>query len=183
MDLEEQIDFTKVPVGTIIPWIPRVEDYYILLPIPEGWQYCNGSVISEGDWKGFKTPDLNGKGLFLRGGDEDSLLEVEESQIQDHEHIDNGHVHSCQASSTSAPHSHTYYAASTQDDWVPPGLDEYAAAHGYGRKSTYETTVIVSTSCSLQSHSSGIGGVSSSANSGSETRPANMKVQYIIRVF
>ena len=43
--------------------------------------------------------------------------------------------------------------------------------------------VSVSTSCSLGSSTSGMGGVSSGANSGVETRPINMKVMYVIRVY
>ena len=171
------------PIGTIVPWVPRVDKTSnSFLPIPDGWQYCNGSLITAGPWAGGNTPNLNG--LFLRGGDEDSVLEMEESQLQDHEHVDGGHSHSCSATSTSAPHTHEY----RWEEW------QYRFADGTKWKSgfdsddhhlTSETTVSVTTTCSLGSDvSSNIGEVDSSgANAGAETRPANMKVQYIIRVF
>ena len=63
-------------------------------------------MITAGPWAGGRTPDLNG--LFLRGGNEDNVLEMEDSQLQDHEHTDGGHSHSCSASSTAAPHSHLF---------------------------------------------------------------------------
>ena len=42
-------------------------------------------------------------------------------------------------------------------------------------------SVTVQTSCSTSSHSSDIGGVDSAARSGTETRPINMKVSYVMR--
>ena len=50
-----------------------------------------------GIWSGGKTPDLNGPGLFLRGGSEDEVLMTQESSIQDHEHQDDQHSHGCSA--------------------------------------------------------------------------------------
>ena len=56
-----------------------------------------------------------------------------------------------------------------------------------GAKNTDESEVIihvsVDTDCDTVSTSSNMGGVTSSYSSGSETRPANMKVVYIIRIF
>ena len=59
-----------------------------------------------GPWKGGVTPQLNN--LFLRGGDEDSVLETQTSQLQDHQHSDPGHSHGCSATSTASDHHHTY---------------------------------------------------------------------------
>ena len=42
----------ELPPGTIIAWIPGKEQ------IPNRWQICDGSVITEGEWKGKNTPDL-----------------------------------------------------------------------------------------------------------------------------
>ena len=41
------------------------------------------------------VPDLNGKGLFLRGGSGSSVLKEEEAQMKDHHHKDSGHSHTC----------------------------------------------------------------------------------------
>ena len=179
------------PIGTILPWIPKVNKTSgDLLPIPEGWQYCNGSLITAGPWAGGNTPNLNG--LFLRGGDVDNVLEMEESQLQDHEHEDSGHSHSCSASSTSSQHRHSFKKGNDVSDggcdgcntyWVADASSDHSKGGDHTEYTSY-TTVSVSTSCSLGSRSANIGGVDSSgANAGSETRPANMKVHYIIRVF
>ena len=137
------------PVGTILSWIPKIDKSTgEVVDLPPGWQNCDGSDITEGPWTGGKTPDLNGRGLFLRGGDEDNVLETEESQLQDHQHVDKGHTHDCNAESKAGRHHHTYQRG----------------------KDTAEVK-------------SNIGGVDDDgANAGDETRPANMRVIYIIRV-
>ena len=169
------------PIGTIAPWLPRVDKTLDeIRPIPEGWQYCNGSYITDGPWSGMRTPDLNG--LFLRGGDVDSVLEMEDSQLEDHEHEDGGHSHSCSASSTAAPHSHHFDTNRVWSDQAFDCVGNCRANLDRADGSTKSATVSVTTTCSLSSHDSNMGGVSSGANAGSETRPANMKVQYIIRV-
>ena len=48
---------------------------------------------------------------------------------------------------------------------------------------TTSATVTVHSSCDLGSHTSNIGGVKKEAKSGVETRPKNMNVIYIIRVY
>ena len=158
-----------------------------LLHLPPGWQYCNGSDITEGPWTGGKTPDLNGPGLFLRGGDEDSVLDTEEGQLQDHQHVDSGHSHSCTASSTAEPHYHESWKGPTSSSSnTNAGTYHSSTNENIGDYiSTLPTTVLVNTTCDLGSEvSSNIGGVDSTgANSGEETRPANMRVIYIIRVY
>ena len=122
--------------------------------------------------------------LFLRGGDQDSILEVEQSMLQDHEHEDGGHSHSCSASSTSQPHNHvTHWEKNGQI-----GSGEYVLGHENDAATSTnhmdETTVIVTTTCSLASQTSNIGKVDTeNSNAGHETRPANMKILYIMRVF
>ena len=82
-------DLPNVPIGTIMSWIPKIDLSGDPLSLPSGWQFCDGGHIYGGPWDGGKTPDLNG--LFLRGGNEASVLEREESQLQDHKHVDGGH--------------------------------------------------------------------------------------------
>ena len=153
-----------------------------MVDLPRGWMFCNGSDITEGPWKGGKTPDLNSIGAFLRGGTEDLVLEMEDGQLEDHTHEDTGHSHTCSATSVSEPHHHTS-SGRWKRETLPEGTFysdyvDYGAIHY-----SDDTTVKVTTTCSLASERSGLGGVSSSANSGSETRPINMKVMYVIRVF
>ena len=102
--------------------------------------------------------------------------------LEDHEHEDDGHSHSCSASSTATPHDHGYttygYGLSFQ---CGSGC---GATYGGRTEMTEKAAVNVSTTCSLTSQNSNLGGVdTSNSNAGHETRPANMKVLYIIRIF
>merc|ERR1711934_259632 len=96
------------PLGTILAWVPHPEASLAGEDLPDGWLPCNGSTITKGPWTGGKTPDLNSIGAFLRGGADDKVLEMEDDQVQDHEHEDPGHQHDCSASSTASPHDHSY---------------------------------------------------------------------------
>ena len=202
---EDRIDdleaINTAPVGTILAWVPKPEAASeSSVSLPEGWLFCNGSLITEGPWTGGRTPDLNSIGAFLRGAPEDLVLEVEESQIEDHVHDDFGHQHDCTASSTANSHYHGYeaaYAHNLGDNTADTegGITSCAYVSGLGdcgkrmglrydkHRDADSANTTVSTNCSLVSSSSGMGGVSSAANSGTETRPINMKVLYIIRVF
>ena len=51
----------ELPPGTIIAWIPGADEQ-----LPNRWQICDGSVITEGEWKDKNTPDLTH--AFLVGG-------------------------------------------------------------------------------------------------------------------
>jgi len=172
------------PLGTILPWVPRPEASLAQEAIPDGWLPCNGTQIEKGPWAGGRTPDLHSMGAFLRGAEEGRVLEMEESMVANHEHEDTGHQHDCTASSTAEPHTHE-----TQDTWAYMGTGQSDSKMASGSNGQYyrndytssSTTASVSTSCSTFSHTSGLGGVSSPTNSGGETRPANMKVLYIMR--
>lgn len=118
----------------------------------------------------------------MRGANEDNILEIQESQLQDHHHIDNGHAHSCDATSKADPHDHLYYASSTYDNYVIAGIDTESCAYGYNRKTTESATISVSTTCSILNNISNVGGISSEANRGIETQPPYMNVHYIIRL-
>jgi len=52
-----------LPVGTVIDWYRKDAG----TPIPEGWQWCDGGLISDSrsDLDGINTPDLRDK--FVRG--------------------------------------------------------------------------------------------------------------------
>ena len=131
--------------------------------------------------------------LFLRGGDEASVLETQSSQLQDHQHDDLGHSHGCSASSTSGSHYHIHRRGlPTEQGGCNDGphgcTSHYSVTDSYLEQwsdvLTDSVTVSVSTTCTLDTEGSNLGGVdSNTAESGQETRPANMKVIYIIRVY
>ena len=78
------------PIGTILAWYgPHLSS----TDLPSGWQPCDGSYINRGPMEGQTTPDLNGAGLFIRGGADNVAGQMEEDSVQDHQHIDSGHQH------------------------------------------------------------------------------------------
>merc|ERR1712039_842772 len=94
--------------------------------------------------------------------------------------------HDCSASSTSVPHTHGFYRhyLKKADGQVCASMNNECDTEYYedtSHQTSDEASASVSTSCSTSSHSSGIGGVDSAARSGTETRPINMKVSYVMR--
>ena len=91
--LDHQRRFQKIaPIGTIIAWYGK-KQFFSEKDIPPGWQLCNGSAILFGPLAGQTTPELNNKGLFLRGGWGDEVGQTEDDAIQDHLHKDEEHCH------------------------------------------------------------------------------------------
>lgn len=176
------------PLGTISAWVPHPEVSKTAEALPDGWLPCDGSEITKGPWTGGKTPDLNSIGAFLRGGTEENILEVEDDQVQDHQHEDSGHQHECDASAAASDHFHNIpikASSLTNDIWCDANSDwdhhcyTSPVQSGASTMKTYGLTVTAD--CSIASKSSGIGGVDSSSRSGTETRPINMKVFYVMR--
>ena len=87
---EAKIALSLHPVGSIISWLGAGKS---LVSLPLGWQLCDGSTIMHGALAGQATPDLNNAGLFLRGGVEAAVGEVEQDAVQQHHHVDAGHTH------------------------------------------------------------------------------------------
>merc|ERR1719249_72384 len=93
VDITENIDNIKdnidtlnmAPVGTIIAWTPKPnKDSTEKELLPKGWQECDGTEISEGIWKGQKTPNINGEERFLRGTSNTiNVLDTEEDQVKE----------------------------------------------------------------------------------------------------
>ena len=109
---------------------------------------------------------------------------MEQDQVQDHEHEDSGHQHGCSATSTAGSHTHSYNYPDLY--WANTGLcgsnlNECDDEVGAKAHTSTSASVTVQTSCSTSTHSSDIGGVDSAARSGTETRPINMKVSYVMR--
>jgi len=82
-DQELGDDIMKMmPVGSIVAWVPKpARSGKIESDIPEGWLVCNGSEITDGIWKGSKTPNLGND--FLRGGNINEYLTHEDFAMQD----------------------------------------------------------------------------------------------------
>ena len=95
----------------------------------------------------------------------DSVLEMEDGQLQDHQHEDGGHSHSCSASSSSSNHRHSFKRGNDNSNGGCYGCNDYwvTDAMGDGNDATEYTSYVkvsVTTSCSLGSDvSANIGGV------------------------
>ena len=157
----------KFPIGTIIPWINKVEKDGVLVdfPVAEGWHKCDGTTIPSGSiWAGKTTPDLNGEMRFLRGAPESSVLETEEDQLQDHKHKfhDPGHIH-----------KYTYRHKHNRPDAAP------GATHPIDQ---LESEVLNNEATTSTSTGITITEVEDTYRTGSETRPKNMHVIYIMKV-
>jgi len=176
-------DAGKIPLGGIIPWVNKIEKDGTTVDLPSGFQRCDGTTIQQPSiWAGKTTPNLNFDKRFLRGGSDDEVLTMEDDQMQDHEHIDNGHEHS--ASSSTPPHDHGF--TYKQSDWYMNSCDMAGGSfwcwkHSIIEKRTDKTNINIETIVSKAQ--SNIGGVKSSYRTGSETRPRNMNIIYIMRVF
>ena len=76
----------EFPVGTILSWVMKVDnDGGEIVDLPSGWIRCDGGTIphiddGESIWAGKRVPDLNGERRFLRGGDDVSVLTMEDDQ-------------------------------------------------------------------------------------------------------
>ena len=182
----------SVPLGAILPWINKpTQDSLHQEDLPVGFALCDGSLITEGIWAGELTPDLTTTGKFLRGGNPSQLLDMEDSMIQDHVHIDLGHSHT-DAGHTHADsgHQHDYYDSSkasssgtaNRETIFKKGNDEQW--YGWDRITEISYASIQTSYASLSNSTSGMSGVStnSGVKAGEEVRPTNMRVLFIMKV-
>ena len=170
---------SDAPLGMINAWIPRhVESPDDNLDLPDGWLPCDGRMIENGPWSGGMTPNLNGDGRFLRGGDLDSVLTMQEDSFQDHDHpvFDNGHTHSDNG------HSHDYVDKTAEYD-MGHGSNAWTDNDQDQNYYSYPVTRTTNTGkADITSSYSGITiGNSKHTKSGTETRPINMKVVWVMK--
>ena len=183
----------SVPLGTILPWVNKPsQDSLHQEDLPLGFALCDGSLITEGIWVGEPTPDLTRSGKFLRGGNASQVLDMEESMIQDHMHIDSGHSH------TDAGHTHDdsghdhpfedehYYEGDTEWDPDLGGSDQWRHSLPTSTSKTTSSSYanIEISYASIESSTSGMSGVSTEGGIqvGEEVRPTNMRVLFIMKV-
>merc|ERR1711892_140738 len=193
------IDDTRPPIGTIIPWMgPN------WMGLPAGWQRGDGAAILTGPFKGNPTPDLNSAGLFLRGGSDSDIGSLQQATLQEHTHKDNGHKHVDNGHKhVDSGHSHKLdggHGGSAGSGAYPAFIErncDYThtdkvvvktdASHSYYCVDTVWDTLsttahIQPAAASIQKANSGMEGVEG-ASVGGETRPANMRVSYIVRIY
>ena len=192
-NLQEDL-LNSVPLGAILPWINKpTQDSLHQEDLPLGFALCDGSLITEGIWAGELTPDLTTTGKFLRGGNPSQILDMEESMIQDHVHIDLGHSHT-DAGHTHADsgHTHPYYdssRASSDSDGTANGGTIFKNGndkqwYGWDRITDTSYAAIQTSYASIGNSTSGMSGVStdSGIKAGEEVRPTNMRVLFIVKV-
>ena len=179
-------DLATSPLGTILAWVMKpTAGSGNWTELPDGWVRCDGSVIPHPSiWAGELTPDLNHARRFLRGGPDSSMLTMEEDQLQDHKHVfsDPGHYHGV----TDPGHYHSYNDEVNENHYHDAGCGgSCGRADRANNKDNSRTTGHKSTGISVDSQSTGVSvtGVTSSYRHGSETRPKNMNVIYIMRVW
>ena len=160
----------ELPLGTIISWVTKVPDFEgETVDLPAGWQRCDGSTIEHPSvWAGKLTPDLNKEKRFLRGGPDSLQLTLEEDQLQDHEHhvilTDPGHSHD---------YTDRYLGYHTTSNCATTGC-----TYDYSNNAPHSDTSF-SGKTNISAEVTGV----RTGNHGTETRPRNMNVIFIIRVF
>ena len=168
-DVPETNVMNYSPVGTILPWVPKPEknDSASGLSVPEGWVRCDGSIIpTPSIWAGQRTPDLNNEMRFLRGSSDDTVLNFEEDMILDHEHLvnDPGHTHEYGDNWRDLENGYWNSNSGSQNPW---------------RNNKPHDRITQSEKTGLS-----VKGVSNNkSRTGNETRPRNMHVIYIMRVY
>ena len=119
-------------------------------------------------WAGQRTPNINGESRFLRGGTDSIVLQKQEDSLQAHTHAvnDPGHTHG---------YNDKYPNWKANDKDKHPG-----PAHGNSDGDRWDKDhPSTSNNGKTNLKVTGVQG----ARADSETRPKNMRVVYIMRVF
>merc|ERR1719369_461982 len=148
--LEDEISkIGSAPIGTIMAWTPIPNpDSTDPVPLPPGWVVCDGELITEGPWKGQRTPNINGEERFLRGGQFEHAMTTQEDQVISHHH--------------------------SYEDWT-------FSAHGDGFTKTGHHTKFDTCYHYCNVEYAYVKSTSTGTVGGTETRPKNVRVVYIMR--
>jgi len=182
IDIEDNTDIIEklhlAPIGTISAWVTKPtketrEDEMVSLP--EGWVRCDGATIPEPSiWAGQLSPDLNGEKRFLRGASDLEMLTMEDDQMQNHTHkvSDPGHSHSYIDKYTNFGYGHEDgHSGPAHDD---DKLDRWDWPHDSTSGSRHTGITVQGVTSKFREMDVGVG---------DETRPRNMNVIYIMRVW
>lgn len=189
--------FNGVPVGTIVAYGGDKNN------VPEGWLLCDGASVAQADYpqlyaiigsawgesgSSFNLPDLRGR--FLRGvdggagndPDADSRVEIASggNTGDDVGTLQIGHIQSHNHGITDPGHNHSYnnyfWLESSAAAW-PGAKSTGSSLQGYGGSSDYDNKYIY-----FEHHTgANLTGISVDNSGGSETRPVNAAVHYIIK--
>lgn len=148
--------FGIVPIGAILPWHKSLSGTPAL---PVGWVECNGQTLNDpqSSLNGQVIPNLNGQALFIRGGATSGVFQ--DDQMQSHAHPDAGHTH---------PSHNTNFIN------TPANVDNNPGEYGL-----YLSSATGVGHADLGDPSETTAGA---ARHGSETRPVNMSMVWIMRV-
>ena len=174
-------DVASPPIGTIMAWTPipnsGSDD---ALSLPAGWVECDGELITEGIWEGQHTPNINGEERFLRGAHIENALDVEEDEVGD-QNSSSAHTNLLSQFIVFIDLSLTYkyafqvisYSHTFEDYWFHVG----PCPSGWSQIGTSSAGTCGSCNndpyCKRSQEITG---------GGSETRPKNMRVVYIMRI-
>lgn len=152
----------SLPLGTIMAWH---KDFTGTPPLPVGWVECNGQIVNDpaSPYNGQALPDLNNpketwnsKGSFLRGGPTSG--EFEDDQFQGHHH-----------NITKNNLTFEWY------ETTPNGNHTMVAGNNHRHRAG-------TTSSSQQVNQPIADGTNGTPRTGTETRPVNMSVIWIIKI-
>jgi hypothetical protein len=166
-----------VPVGAIIAWHKSMPG--IPATLPNNFHECDGSVISNvlSPMNGQTLPNLNSTGEFLRGGTTSGVAQSD--QVKSHNHTQNAHSH---ASGTLAGVlTNTYPGGGNTNiigvgDYNGPALFASGSDHKLYEEAPFVTVSGTTASATATNNSS-------TAGSPDETRPVNMSVVWIMRIY
>ena len=136
----------------------KISKYYLLCR-------CDGSIIQAPSlWEGERTPNINGEERFLRGGLDGVQLSTQDDSLQQHTHgvSDPGHTHG---------YNDKHINWGNGGVWGPN-----QRSNGKLAMTHWETTKKVTSNI-------GVTNVNGDARTSGETRPKNIRVVYIMKVF
>merc|ERR1712080_619938 len=190
-DLEKSLKYLEhkmlsiIPaVGSIIPWLPSGPSQDAApIDLPTGWQLCDGSTIEDPNspFNGLNTPNINGEELFLRGGSFQQSTVVQNDTIRIHNHNINSAMYNRKDTDEDA---YTDGDSNEIDLKIEGGCFETQSTYCTSTSAFvgYSTPSVDVDAATVSIHSSN-SGVKVNNYGSTETRPKNMAVVYILRIF
>ncbi len=170
-----------VPTGSIMPYLGATP--------PQGWLLCNGDAIPNASTSGAALKALIGNntpnllGMFLRGSGTSAVNGQDGPALNTTQADDNkshGHSSGGLVTSTNGNHNHTgYYYTAQNKSGFPDGGNDGGGSYGYWRHGA--SSQGSATTSASGDHNHNVNG--NTANTGgTESRPVNYGVNYIIKL-